>query len=95
MKKPVLRLMPSCEAPGVRLRSDDGAFAFALESTEHGVFVVREQIAQDSARVAQSALFPDWRSFLRWCEADPVRFKHPVSYVELKRIGERLFQQPP
>lgn len=79
-------------APSVSLVSDDGAFVFTLQRRPQGV-LVRVQLRKGAARIVHSVLFADNSSFHRWCDADSVRFAHPLIYVGLKRDGDVLFRR--
>jgi hypothetical protein len=46
-----------------------------------------------SARVVHSAVFTKSESFLRWCDADSVRFDYPLVHVNLRRDGDALFRR--
>jgi hypothetical protein len=63
---------------------------FALAAVDGGLFVERVRHLQGTARVIQSALFPDSTSFVRWCDADSARFDYPLVHVQLKRRGSDL-----
>ena len=73
------------------VRSGDGTIAFKLAPTPSGVFVERVQLRGGGARIVQSTVFADDKSFQRWCDADSVRFDHPLVYLSLKRDGDALF----
>lgn len=75
------------------IRSEDGSVRFTLAPTPTGVFVERVQLRGSAARIVQSALFTDDQSFLRWCDADSVKFDHPLVYVSLLRDGDALFRR--
>ena len=92
-----MKYLPSVPTSTHRLhsstvRSDDGTVSFTLASTASGLFVERVQLRRGTARVVQSALFPDERSFKRWCEADPVKFEYPLVYMCLRRDGDALLR---
>jgi hypothetical protein len=93
MKRLRVRPIHSRSACGTTLRSDDGVIAFTLERTARGLFVERVQLRADTARVVQSMLFTDDKSFDRWCDTDAVRFDYPVVYINLKRNGDALLGQ--
>lgn len=75
------------------VRSEDGSVQFTLAPTPTGVFVERVQLRGGAARIVQSAVFTDDESFLRWCDADSVKFEHPLVYVNLMRDGDALFRR--
>jgi hypothetical protein len=91
MKRTLCKTTSLRDRPVTLLRSDDGAVEFKLARIRSGVFVERVQVRTGIARVVQSVLFIDDSSFNRWCDADAVRFSHPVIYVNLKRKGDALF----
>lgn len=73
--------------------SDDGSVTFTLAPTTSGVFVERVHLHSGSARVVHSAVFTKSESFLRWCDADSVRFDYPLVHVNLRRDGDALFRR--
>ena len=70
--------------------SDDGSVRFTLAQTPSGLFVERVKLRSGKARIVQSTLFLDDKSFQRWCEADPVKFEYPLLYMCLRRDGDAL-----
>lgn len=91
MKRPPIRPIAARRPLGTTLRSDDGVIEFTLAPTTHGLFVERAERRPGTARVFQSTLFTDDKSFNRWCDADAVRFDYPDVHVNLKRNGAALF----
>lgn len=71
--------------------SDDGRIVFNLIPLAGAVFVERTRIVEQTGVFAQSILFRDNDSFLRWCEADRLRFKYPLLFELLKRSAQALF----
>jgi hypothetical protein len=75
------------------VRSHDGAVCFRLRATPLGLSIERERRhAQARARLVQSVVFTDWASFIRWCEADSVRFDYPVVFHDLRRAANALLE---
>lgn len=70
-----------------------GGLWFRLLPHQGGLYVEREEIGGHGRRCLQSVLFPGLAEFDRWCGSDPVRFDHPVLYVELRRHAARALQQ--
>jgi hypothetical protein len=95
MKRPAPRPNFPSNRRGKIVSSADGVIAFTLAPTSHGLYVERVHLRPGAARVVQSTLFADDRSFQRWCDADAMRFDYPVVYVNLKRDGDALFASSP
>lgn len=74
--------------------SGDGVIAFKLVPCAGGIHVERSQIRAGAGRVVQSMRFLDDASFLRWCEADRLKFTYPLLYANLKRSGCALLCAP-
>ena len=74
-----------------RVSSDDGSVSFTLARMPGGVLVERVQFHRGTARVVQTMLFADDESFQRWCDADALRFDHPLLHMSLRRDGNDLF----
>ena len=72
------------------LASEDGGVAFVLKPSNAGLYVERTQRRPLDAHIVQSMVFENVETFFRWCEADPVRFDHPVLYKRLRRDGDDL-----
>jgi hypothetical protein len=70
--------------------SADGVIAFRLVPRAKGIHVERIQLRTGSARVIQSMLFQDDQSFIRWCDADQLKFSYPLVYANLRRNGSAL-----
>ena len=78
------------EPPDRLLASEDGGVAFVLRPSNAGLYVERTQRRPLDTHIVQSMVFESFEVFLRWCEADPVRFDHPVLYKRLRRDGDDL-----
>lgn len=79
------------QGTGVTLRSHDGAVCFRLRATPAGLWVQRDRRhAETRARLVQSVVFADRAGFVRWCEADSIRFDYPVVFQEVRRAGSAL-----
>jgi hypothetical protein len=68
---------------------------FDLQRVAGGLYVEREDIPKRGLRNIQSVAFSDAASFQRWCDADPVRFEHPLLHDQLKRAGHELIGSEP
>ncbi|UUX97310.1 hypothetical protein [Aquabacterium sp. J223] len=82
------------EAEGpIVVRSDDGTVSYRLQPTRHGLCVERErkQVC-GRARLVHTAIFRDSACFLRWCEADSVRFDYPIVFSDIRRKGGALLE---
>lgn len=66
--------------------SPDGSIAFAFKRTHAGVHVARRQQLEDGSRVVHSSLFVTPEEFERFCDADPLRFEHPHTYLQARRV---------
>ena len=49
----------------------------------------------DKSDMRYGFVFEDLAAFVRWCEADPIRFDHPVLYGRLRRQGDEHFRAHP
>lgn len=76
--------------PLQRLRSDDGLVEYALHDVAGKLAVERVQARQGVSRVEQVTLFSDLGSFVRWCDADALRFDYPLVHTHLKRHGAAI-----
>jgi hypothetical protein len=83
---PPARTVPD-QPRSLTARGDRGEVRFLIERVEGGLYVEREEIPRRGMRTVQSVAFTDARSFVRWCDDDPVRFEHPLLHVGLKRAG--------
>jgi hypothetical protein len=87
------RTRPPERDDAVVVKSDDGAVAFELRPTDSGLCVHRERLQLDGrARLAHTAVFREAECFIRWCEADSVRFDYPRVSSEVKRRGQALLE---
>ena len=73
--------------------SDDGSVSFTLARMSSGVLVERVVLCRGTARVVQTVLFTDSKSFQRWCDADTLRFNFPLLHMSLRHDGNELFSQ--
>jgi len=76
---------------GVTASSGDGVIVFKLVRCPGGVHVERSQVRPGGVRVVQSMRFRNDASFIRWCEADRLKFSYPLVYANLLRSGCELF----
>lgn len=79
----------------VQLCSEDGAVSFVVTPRSDGLFIERTQRRPLGIHLAQSFVFEDLAAFVRWCEADPIRFDHPVLHGRLRRQGDEHFRAHP
>lgn len=73
--------------------TDDGSLTYRLMASRKGLVVERIRHRKKTGRVAVSALFADEQSFGRWCDADPVRFEHPLVHFRLRKEGQELLDE--
>lgn len=73
--------------------SPDGRIAFVFKRSRVGVHVERRQAMIDGSRVSYASLFATEEQFERFCDADPMRFEHPHTYLQAKRACHDLFRQ--
>jgi len=91
MKHSTVRTNSADGAPAFVVRSDDGDVCFRLCPTRHGLWVQRERRRSESrARLVQSTVFGDAAGFMRWCDADSVRFDYPIVFSILRREGNAI-----
>lgn len=84
-----------CSEPegSIVVRSDDGAVSYRLQPTRLGLCVQRERKqVRGHARLVHTAVFRDSACFLRWCEADSVRFDYPIVFSDIRRKGGALLE---
>lgn len=74
-------------------QSSDGTFGFRICRAQTGIYVERVQFRHGKGRVIQSIIFVDGRSFERWCDADSMRFEHPLVHANLRRHGNFLLDR--
>ena len=79
----------------VQLCSEDGAVSFVVTPRSDRLFIERTQRRPLGIHLAQSFVFEDLAAFVRWCEADPIRFDHPVLHSRLRRQGDEHFRAHP
>ena len=72
--------------------SPDGVVSFCMKRTACGVHVERTHRVDGSAVVAHSALFATLGEFHRFCEQDELRFNYPLTYQQIRREFNDLFQ---
>ena len=75
------------EAVGLTLTTDDGTLRFVLTNCASGLCVERLWHHPADTQLHQYMVFFDSVSFTAWCECEPVRFTHPLLYVQLRRRG--------
>ena len=78
----------------VELHTKHCALRFHLQRVTGGLYVERETIARRGLSLQQSVLLPDLRSSAQWCDADPVRFDHPLLHTQLRRAADELWTTP-
>lgn len=72
-----------------------GAVHFFLQRVNGGLYVEREEIPRCGIRTCQSLQFSERADFERWRTADPIRFDHPLLYLQLQRDAESLWNIKP
>jgi len=72
-----------------------GSVEFHLQRVTGGLYVEREDTPRRGLRTIQSIVFCNPASFERWCDADPIRFEHPLLHARLKRAGGELWDTAP
>lgn len=77
--------------PGVRLTTADAAVSFTLRTLGHELLVERTQRRPLGTHLMQAMLFSALADFLRWCDAEPLRFEEPLLHQHLQRHGEECF----
>jgi hypothetical protein len=82
------------EARTATASSADGVVVYRLAACAGGVHVERAQVRAHAGRALQSMWFEDDASFVRWCEADRLKYTYPLLYANLKRSGCALFSPP-
>ena len=91
MNRRVVRPVFARQPREVTAASSDGVIAFKLTLCASGVHLERSQVLEGSGLIVQSMLFHDDASFIRWCEADRLKFAYPLLYASLTRRGCALF----
>ena len=67
--------------------SRQGAVEFRLSRSASGISVERRQLRVGAGTASHSMRFADEAAFLRWCEADSLKYSYPLLYSTLKRHG--------
>ena len=80
------------EFRSLKATSRQGEIHFSLQRVVGGLYVEREDIPWRGLRTMQSVQFSDAVGFNRWCDADPIRFDHPLLHIALKRDGDDLWR---
>ena len=75
------------------MRSADGTARISLIPCAKGIYVERAYLVPGTAQVVQSMAFAEEQSFLRWCEANELKFDDPLLYKQLRRIGCELLSR--
>ncbi len=92
MRRVVVRPTFARQSRGITTASEDGVIAFqVMECASGGIHVERVQDRAGDGRVVQSMRFRDDASFVRWCEADRLKFTYPLLFANLRRTGCALF----
>lgn len=84
--------LPHQRPNGLRMASPDGTLAFTLKRTPTGLCVERTQHRPLHTRLVLSLVFTQGDSFQRWCDAESVRFDHPVLFSFLRSEGHGILQ---
>lgn len=91
MRRVVVRPAFARQSRGITTASEDGVIAFQVMECAGGIHVERAQDRARDGRVVQSMRFRDDASFVRWCEADRLKFIYPLLFANLRRTGSALF----
>lgn len=65
--------------------------AFRLQVLGCRVCVERRAVMAPQREIAQYAVFDDETDFLRWCDADAIKFSYPLLHRRLTKTGSELF----
>ena len=90
-RRGVRALLNASDPRTVIAASDDGIITFQLSPCDGGILVTRTQLRAHGGKLVQSIRFPDDATFIRWCDADRMKFSYPLLYVNLRRSGCALF----
>lgn len=93
--KPASTAQSNTVIDSVLLCSEDGAVSLSVTPRADGLFIERTQRRPLGIHLAQSFVVEDLATFVRWCEADPIRFDHPMLYGRLLRQGDEHFRAQP
>jgi hypothetical protein len=85
-------LPPGADAT-ITLASADGSLVFLLQSHPAGLFVERIERRPPGSVITAAMVFGSHETFGHWCEADPVRFDHPMLLSRLRRQGDELLDR--
>lgn len=91
MRRVVVRPTFARQSRGITTASEDGVIAFHVMQCAGGIHVERAQDRAGDGRVVQSMRFRDDASFVRWCDADRLKFVYPLLFANLRRTGCALF----
>ena len=75
------------------VQSADGVVSFTAVPCKGGVFVERLHCRPASWRIAQSMVFRDEAEFIRWCDADRLKWDYPLVCSNLRRRGRAIFER--
>jgi hypothetical protein len=74
-----------------RVATGDRALSYVVQAVDSGLYVERRQRRPLGADVVQSMVFTSIDEFVRWCDAEPLRFDDPALHDRLRRRGEEFF----
>ena len=83
------RLHPLCA--GVRFSTADAALSYLLRGVGSALYLERTQRRPLGTHIVQSMVFASLEEFMRWSDADPVRFDEPNLHHRLRRQGQEYF----
>ena len=63
----------------------DGVLEFRLSRCRSGLYLERRQFRLGAGVSTHAMCFDDEASFLRWCEADALKFSYPLVFSSLKK----------
>ena len=65
----------------------NGVLEFRLSRCRTGIYLERRQFRLGAGVSTHAMCFDDEALFLKWCEADSLKFSYPLVYSSLKRHG--------
>lgn len=71
----------------------DSVVEFRVLPCTTGLFVERRQFRVGAGLSSHAMCFEDEASFLRWCDADVLKFSYPLVYARLKSRGCALLSR--
>lgn len=78
----------TCDS-GQTVRSDDRVLQFVVRPLAPSVYVERIQALEGIGRLSHIMRFDDVNSFREACDADDMRFRYPLVFLQLRRVVEK------